>query len=53
VGILRTASGAFDGETVAKHDVLLYWTFIMACSDLWAIHQWKYNNGKKEISLVA
>jgi hypothetical protein len=25
----------------------------MACSDLWVIHQRKYNNVKKEVSLVA
>jgi hypothetical protein len=28
-------------ETVAKHDIPLYYTFITACSDRWAIHQRK------------
>jgi hypothetical protein len=28
-------------------------TFIKACSDLWAIHQTKCKNDKKEVSIVA
>jgi hypothetical protein len=42
-------------ETLALlwYRVLPQETFVMASSDLWAIHQRKCKNGKMEISLVA
>jgi hypothetical protein len=53
-GNLGTASGDLrSGKTVAMHDELLWYTFVTTCSDLWAIHQRKCKNGKKEVSIVA
>jgi hypothetical protein len=38
----------------AKDQVIpLIETFVTTCSDLWAMHQRKCKNGKKEVSLVA
>jgi hypothetical protein len=52
-GNLNTISGTVCRETLAKHDILLQYTFITACSDLWSIHQRKCKNGKMNVSIVA
>jgi hypothetical protein len=36
-----------------QEGMFVWETFVTTCSDLWAIHQWKCENGKKEVSLVA
>jgi hypothetical protein len=45
--------GPFVQETVAKHDILMKYIFVIACSDLWTIHQRKCKNGKNEVPIVA
>jgi hypothetical protein len=36
---LALQAGPLMGEFIAKHDILLSLIFVMACSDLWVIHQ--------------
>jgi hypothetical protein len=47
--------GMFVRETLALRVGIASYivTFVMACSDLWAIHPRKCNHGKKEVSIVA
>jgi hypothetical protein len=40
-------------ETLALQDILLYYTFVMACSDLRVIHQRKCKEWQKGGFLVA